>query len=108
MFNSDLVPQGDSLSFFINVLKDKFPSIVVEQFQDSTENNIYYFAGNASDDYGLEKINFNYEIISANGSIIKKESIPVTDKPKINQTFDYIFDLNNLQINAGEEAQFFF
>lgn len=108
VFNSELVPGGDSLNFFINVLKDKHPSITVQQFRDSVENNVFYFAGNASDDYGLQQLNFNYEILSVMGTKVKSDVSPVVRKPETNQQFEYVFDVSTVEIKAGEELHFFF
>ena len=107
-FNSKLVPEGDSLSFFINVLKDKYPSINVVRFQDSLENKIFFFAGNVSDDYGLNKLNFNYEILNKYGSIRDSKEIPVRDELGLSSNFDYVLDINEVSLEPGEEMRYFF
>ena len=107
-FNSKIVPNGDSLSFYINVIKDKHPSISVERFQDSIENNIFFFAGNVSDDYGLKNLNFNYEILTKYGSIRSSQEKSVKSDLSNNDRFDYIFDINEIALEPGEEVRYFF
>ena len=107
-FNSDIVPEGDSLSFYINVIKDKYPSISLERFQDSVENNLFFFAGNVGDDYGLNKLNFKYDILTKFGSIRSTQEKPVKEELSNNDSFEYIFDLNEIELQPGEEVRYFF
>ncbi len=107
-FNSTLVPKGDSLAFFINVIKDKYPSISVERFQDSLENNIFYFAGNVADDYGLEKLNFKYDVFSKYGSIKSSQEKIIKSALRSSENFDYILDLTKISLEPGEEVRYYF
>ena len=107
-FNSEIVPIGDSLSFYINVLKDKHPSISVERFQDSIEQSTYFFAGNVSDDYGLEKLIFKYEVLSKFGSIRNSKEVPILNTLSSSEQFDYVFDISEIDIVPGEELRYFF
>ncbi|HHH52965.1 MAG TPA: DUF4175 domain-containing protein, partial [Bacteroidetes bacterium] len=67
----------DSVAYSINVIKDKYPTITVQQFKDSLDNALLYFVGDASDDYGLTNIIFNYRIYDKNDNEImyKKEKL---------------------------------
>ena len=51
---------GDSLVYNINVVKDKFPNIQIEEYRDSANSNIRFISGQISDDYGLKKLYFNF------------------------------------------------
>jgi hypothetical protein len=107
-FSSDIVPEGDSLSFYINVIKDKYPSISLERFQDSVENSLFFFAGNVGDDYGLKKLNFKYDILTKFGSIRSTQEKSVQEELSNNDSFEYIFDLNEIELQPGEEVRYFF
>ncbi|MBK7635119.1 MAG: hypothetical protein IPJ13_13230 [Saprospiraceae bacterium] len=50
----------DSLVYNISVIKDQYPTISSEKIVDSLDNSLVYFIGNASDDYGLNTLSFNY------------------------------------------------
>ncbi len=107
-FNSEIVPTGDSLSFFVNVLKDKYPSITVERFQDSVENLISFFAGTVGDDYGLEKLTFNYEVLTPYGSLLKNKTISIKQELGTSEHFSHVFDINEINLKPGEEVRYYF
>ncbi|MEZ4889447.1 MAG: hypothetical protein R2779_02465 [Crocinitomicaceae bacterium] len=44
---------NDTIAFNVNVIKDEFPSIHVEELQDSIATSVRYFSGKITDDYGL-------------------------------------------------------
>jgi len=50
----------ENLSFRINVIKDEFPEINVQSKQDTINDQITYFFGRVSDDYGLTKLQVVY------------------------------------------------
>ena len=65
LYANNRLPIPDSVNYTINVLKDQYPTIAVEEFIDSTNRNLVYFAGTASDDYGILNLNFHYTILKA-------------------------------------------
>ena len=61
VYNKD-VKDFDSVSYMIHVIPDLFPTIQVAEFKDSTNHLMRYYTGDVSDDYGLSKIVFHYEM----------------------------------------------
>lgn len=99
----------DSINYYVTVAKDKFPSISVEESQDSTNNLIHYYNGNVSDDYGFSKLTFNYQIISAEGKVrdSKTEGM-VVSKAFNKEQFFHFFDLSTLGLQPGETVSYNF
>lgn len=100
--------QDDSVSYLANVVPDQYPSIEVVQELDTVTERVIYFAGNASDDYGLSRLEFKYRIIHDDGreeSLIGKD-IPVNRSTASN--YQYVFDLNEIQLRAGDELMYYF
>ena len=106
--NNSLLEDPDSVQYNIRVIPDRFPGIRVESFADSNETNLVYFAGNADDDYGIRTLNFQYEILDAQGKIksVKTEGMDVPHPTQFSYT--YSFDLNNILLEPGEQVQYFF
>jgi hypothetical protein len=52
---------SDTINFNVNVTKDEFPKISIDQSKD-TVDNITFFSGIITDDYGLSKLSFIYDI----------------------------------------------
>lgn len=102
------LPQGDSISYSITVIPDLYPNISAEKFQDSTDNKLVYFVGEANDDYGLLSLSFNYRIKKANGKQGELQTLKLR-KPDTKQIrFDHIFDLKDLNLTPGDEVTYYF
>jgi len=99
---------NDSVAYFLNVVKDAFPLINVEEKLDSGNAFIHYFNGEISDDYGFSKLIFKYRTIS-DGSTGKLQSftIPISKNYNKEQFFHY-FDISQLDINPGDGVEYYF
>jgi hypothetical protein len=74
--NIDVV---DSLLIQCNVINDEYPQLKLEILQDSVYDNILYFRGEASDDYGISAINLNVTVTGLDGkSSTKKIKLPMS------------------------------
>ncbi len=105
--NSEL-PLGDSISYTISIIPDLYPSISAEKFQDSTNSKLLFFVGDASDDYGLLSLSFNYRIKPARGEQGELRTIKL-GKPEGKQAqFDHAFDINELELKPGDEVTYYF
>ncbi len=102
------LPEGDSTSYSINVIPDLNPSIAVEKIQDSIENDIIYFVGTASDDYGLRTLSFNYTIQKKNGQSLPLVSTKLQDPTKTQVQYDYLLDVKELNLEPGDNVSFYF
>ncbi len=106
--SNNQIPLPDSISYAINVVKDQHPTISVEQFKDSTENNIMYFVGRASDDYKINTLNFHYTIVDKGGRNKKTEVVNLSN-PKVKELqYDHMVDVNELGLVAGDRLTYFF
>ena len=94
----------EKLPYAIKVVKDEFPTIVVQSNIDSLDRGDAQFAGQISDDYGLSKLElvyYNEDTPELSKSIqlpINKESI---------QTFFYQFP-DQLELVEGVDYELFF
>jgi hypothetical protein len=61
--NSD-IRTTEIVSYEIKIIPDLLPVINVKQKTDSLNSKLLYFVGQASDDHGFSKLNFNYKILS--------------------------------------------
>lgn len=102
---------GDSVAYTITVIPDLHPQIAVEEFRDSANLSLAFFAGDASDDYGISNLTFNYQIKKAKAGQLPmnttKIGAPGAAKGKQTQ-YDYSFDISNLNLEPGDEVQYYF
>ncbi len=108
LYQNDAIPTPDSLSYSLRVINDQYPSINVEKFQDSTQNQLVYFIGNAADDYGLTSLTFNYQLLNENGQIKKSEKIDVVKPTNKNVQYDYTFDISEFALAPGDKLTYYF
>jgi len=110
---NNFLSNKDSIRFGISVIPDVYPSISVEQQRDSLSTKRTYFKGLIKDDYGFSKLNFNYRFLKSNDSLDNKkgkefsESLPFNRNSTSDQFFHY-WDLSTININAGDEVEYFF
>lgn len=102
------IPTPDSMAYAINVVKDQYPVISAEQFTDSTNAKLIYFVGNASDDYGLNSLSFNYTITDDKGRVKPENKIKINKSEGRETQYTYTFDINELQLNPGDNVNYYF
>ncbi len=101
------LPRADSVRYGVSVVADQHPSIAAERFVDSTQRNVLFFAGEASDDYGLTALRLVYTRTAPGGKPVTQTVSLVRPSGKT-ATFDYTFDIDRLSLKPGEELSYYF
>ncbi len=105
--NSQL-PLADSAEYRVSVIPDLAPTISIKVFPDSTTKNLIYLTGQASDDYGLTSLTFNYTIKNENGQkgqVVKKSIVDPSGKTAV---YDYVLNFNDFDLKPGDELEYYF
>ncbi len=103
----------DSIRYSISVIPDLYPTITIEQQNDSLSTKRTFFKGLVKDDYGFSKLSFNYRFLKSNDTLQDKkdkqfsELLPVS-KSLNTDPFFYSWDLNTVNISAGDEVEYYF
>lgn len=103
----------DSIRFGISVIPDLYPSISIEQQKDSLSAKRTFFKGLVKDDYGFTQLNFQYRFLKSNDSTqsLKNKSFRETiaiSKNSTSEQFFYYWDLSTVNIQAGDEVEYYF
>ena len=106
--SNDVLPNADSISYAISVIPDLYPTIEVEKFQDSLDNKLLFFVGEASDDYGLMSLSFNYRLKRADGVEEELTTIKLDKSPGKQTQYNHTFDIQELELKPGDEISYFF
>ena len=97
----------DRIAYRVDVIKDQYPSIVVDHLKDSVLFKSIVLAGNIHDDYGLSRLELHYQIIGKDKEE-KSNSIPITiDAAQPQQNFFYPWVLDSLHLNANDHLQYY-
>lgn len=102
------IPNADSLVYSISVIKDQYPSITAEKIVDSLDNSLIYFIGNASDDYGLNSLSFNFNITKQNGASLPTQKVKINKQDGRESQFEHVFDLKKINVEPGDKVSFYF
>lgn len=94
----------EAIDYSINVIKDEYPKIEIQQKIDSIDGRTQYFYGKLSDDYGLNRLNLIYYIDNKVDSVKKQEIL--ISKAAFDD-FHYTFP-GNLDLIPGETYNFYF
>ena len=105
--NKDL-PVADSVRYTITVIPDAYPSIDLRKFEDSTDQKLVYFVGDAADDYGLLSLSFNYRIKNPDGREGDLQLIRLKKPEGTQARFEYTFDINDLELKPGQQVSYYF
>lgn len=106
----------DAVNYIIDVIPDEYPQIEVEEKSDSVSHKQLYFRGDIKDDYGFNKLTFNYRFIvnkdsavSENFKSITTNTTPIViNKASLNDEFFYFWDMNRINISPGDEVEYYF
>ena len=101
---------SDTLTDEVTVVKDLYPEIFVQSQQDSAYHDRIYFKGNIKDDYGFTRLNFVYNKIDKEGKVISSNNVtPIKIQGSSTiQDFYYYFDQGMLNLNPGEQIEYYF
>ncbi len=106
---NEFITPKDSITFSINVIQDQYPQIEVMEYIDSLYKYAYFFSGNIKDDYGFNKLMFNYKLFGSNDSLLKNEAIKVLiNTNNFQGQFNYFIDFGSLKIKPGEKIEYYF
>ncbi|MCC7465787.1 MAG: DUF4175 domain-containing protein [Saprospiraceae bacterium] len=110
LYLSNSMLQGaDSVAYTVTIIPDLHPQISVEEFKDSANLRMSFFAGDASDDYGISNLTFNYQIKKAKGGQMPMNSVKITPSGSGKQIqYEYSWDVRNLNLEPGDEVQYYF
>ncbi len=105
--SNEYLQKGDSVNYSLSAIPDVHPTIVVEQFEDSTQAKVLFFAGEAGDDYGLSKLSFHYSVTSEKGAK-SSQVIPIKTAMGKQAQYDYTWDLVQLGMKPGDKLSYYF
>lgn len=98
---------ADQISYYINVVPDKYPQINIEQLKDTTLYNYIGMGGTISDDYGLNALKFFYRTKNGSGAeAFKSVDVPF-NKSSLSQTFFYQVNIENLGLSKADNLEYY-
>jgi hypothetical protein len=97
----------DTTRFDIDVIKDEYPAIQVEEVKDSIKDGVRYFSGITNDDHGLSTLRFEYMITSEDGSV-RKESMNAGRVLGTETPFNFAVDFRKENVELEDKIEYYF
>ncbi len=111
-FNYKIIPknqytsESDTMQYSIVVLPDQYPTLIVQEFRDSTTPMMLYFRGAISDDYGFSKFKMVISKTSETQDTLTRELFFNPNQSQ--QDFvDYV-NFSELLTTLGDKAEYYF
>ncbi len=94
----------DKISYSIEVIKDQYPEINLESFQDSVLYKSILLHGQVNDDYGISELSLNYENDQSAAGESKKNQIKIPiNRSKTLQNFFFTWNIDSLHLKPGRQ-----
>ena len=107
ILENDQSSNREKIAYQIDVIKDQFPKIAVNNFKDSVLYKMVILSGMIGDDYGVTKLALHFKLRDENRKEIlsRTTNIPISNN-QIQQTFFYNWTLDSLKLNPGEQLEY--
>ena len=100
---NELSNGNDKISYSIEVVKDQYPQLFVENLRDSILYKNILLGGLAKDDYGITELQLVYQINDDDKKSVIK--IPVANSPQ--QNFFYSWNIDSLHLSPGQKLNYY-
>jgi hypothetical protein len=94
----------NQMEYRIDVLKDEFPKISLDTYQDTTLFSYMVLGGNISDDYGVRNLELLYKLNSDN--VFESRKVPISKNSK-SQNYFYQWVFDSLKLKEGDKLEYF-
>ncbi len=98
----------DRISYTIDVIKDEYPQISVENLKDSVLYRTILLGGQLKDDYGISELRLIY-MINPEDAQSKKHFIEIPiPHGRTQQNFFHSWSIDSLHLQAGDKLSYYF
>jgi hypothetical protein len=106
--NNKRISNKEKILYNIEVIKDQYPTIAVNNLQGSVLYRRVILGGMINDDYGLTKLNLHFNIKDENQKELLNQSIALDISAKqLQQNFFYNWSLDSIKLKPGQQLEYF-
>jgi hypothetical protein len=108
MLQNDKSKNKDKIAYRMDVIKDEYPQIMVNNFKDSILFKRVLLGGSISDDYGISQLSLHFRIRDKNQKDIVNKNVNIgIIKNQNQQNFFYNWFIDSLQLKPGEQLEYY-
>jgi len=98
----------EKIAYFINVVKDDYPKIELNNFKDSVLYKMVVLSGLVSDDYGLTKLALHYTVKDENRKeILSRSQLIGINRDQPQQSFFQPWRVDSLKLSPGSSLEYY-
>lgn len=105
---NDKAKNKERIAYHVDVIKDEFPGIQVNNFRDSVLYKMVVLSGLVKDDYGVSQLALHFKIRNEDQREILSKSfnIPLA-KNQLQQSFFHPWRLDSLELKPGSQLEYY-
>lgn len=107
LLRSKEVRNADTIGYNVNVVKDQYPKILIQERIDSTNNFLRFIEGQISDDYGFSQLAVIMKIKGNDSTYTVRKSIGIKGNV-VNQIFAYRINIKDFHLKPGQTMEYYF
>lgn len=105
---NDKSKNKEKIAYRIDVIKDLFPQISVNNLKDSVLYKRIMLGGGVADDYGISQLSLHFRIRDENQKEVSSGSANIPfSKNQLQQNFFYNWSLDSLKLDAGNQLEYY-
>lgn len=105
---NDKSKNKEKISYHVDVIKDQYPQIIVNNLKDSVLYKRIMLGGFISDDYGITELSLHFRVSNENQKEVSSSSIKIPINRNLNQqNFFYNWAVDSLTLKPGEQLAYY-
>lgn len=98
----------EKIAYQIEVIKDQYPQIAVNNFRDSILYKRVILGGMIGDDYGVTELSLHFRIRDEDNREVLKRSVKIPiSKNQVQQNFFYNWSVDSLKLKPGQQLEYY-
>lgn len=97
----------DRIAYSIQVVKDQYPQIVVNNFKDTVLYERVLLGGMVSDDHGVTQLSLHFRVRNEDQKELVNRSVPIPiSRNQLQQSFFYNWAIDSLKLKPGDQLEY--
>jgi hypothetical protein len=98
----------EKIAYRIDVVKDEYPKIQVNNFKDSILFKMVVLSGMVSDDYGVNRLSLHYKVQDEQQNELHSRTIPIdVTRGQPRQSFFHPWRLDSMKLRPGDVLSYY-
>ncbi len=97
----------ERIAYHIDVVKDQFPQISVNNYRDSILYQRIILGGGISDDYGISQLSLHFRVVDDKQKEMLSRNVNIPVSRSQQQSFFYNWSVDSLKLNPGDQLEYY-